>query len=206
MGGRWKSVQKWEKVMKYQSTRFLMAHKLPQYLKTIDMAGVSRMFRIILDDEKGAIHCMVINSAKGRNKMTREELAGKLDGNQYRNEISKKLEAEAKAAKLVVIFGASYDLIEFRGAIADEQGACDGTTVLIDSAGLLPARDKIDDDDELEKLFRRRKTAKELQVLWNREPEYSWTYETDIPHSTFDIIRDGDKYCRGIVLSLEDVV
>lgn len=212
--------------------------------KTIDMTGKARVFRITLNDENGvflqqrispqhgAIGCWENNPeslgsnerdgkegsgcvlANSKEKMTKEELAGNLNGNQYRNEISEELEAEAKKNGLVVVFGASDDLMEFRGAIHDEQGACDGTTALIDSEGLLPKREQIDNDDELERFFQRRKIAKEIQVLWCERPGYLWTYETDIPHSTFDIIEeneiaedteDDEEYCRGIVFSLADV-
>ena len=33
----------------------------------------------------------------------------------------------------------------------------------------------------------------------------SWSYLTDIPHKTFDIMEDGEIYCRGIVFSLDDL-
>ena len=138
--------------------------------------------------------------------MTKEELAKKLNGNQRCNEISKELEVEAKESGLVVVFGPSDDLMEFRGAINDEQGAYEVAVALIDSEGLLPNRGQIDNDDELEKFFRRKRTAKEILAWWCKEPGYSWTFETDIPHSTFDIVEDGETYCRGIVLSLADVV
>lgn len=137
--------------------------------------------------------------------MKKEELAARLNGNQCGNEISEELEAEAKKNGLVVVFGASDDLMEFRGAIYDEQGAYNSTTALIDFEGLLPKREQIDDDNELEKFFQRRKIAKEIRALWCEDAEYAWIFKTDIPHTTFDIMEDGEKFCRGIVLSLADV-
>jgi hypothetical protein len=39
---------------------------------------------------------------------------------------------------------------------------------------------------------------KYIDAVWC-EGEYSWTYKTNIPHATFDIWEDGEKYCKGIV-------
>jgi len=34
---------------------------------------------------------------------------------------------------------------------------------------------------------------------------YTFTYTTNIEHETFDIMEDGDTYCRGIVFSLDSM-
>jgi hypothetical protein len=65
--------------------------------------------------------------------VTPEEAAAELDANQYGNEGSKDLFARMKAAGLVAVFGASDDLMEFRGAIYDEAGCYDGGTVYVNS-------------------------------------------------------------------------
>jgi hypothetical protein len=121
--------------------------------------------------------------------MTKEELAQALNGCEYRNEISKDLARDAKNAGLVVVFGASDDLIEFRGAIYDEVGAYDGGEALITSSGLL---------DECTR-------ARVIEAIWNDTEAPCWSYETDIPHATFDVMEDDEIHCRGIVFSLSDV-
>ena len=136
--------------------------------------------------------------------MNKEELAAKLNGNQYHLEISHELAKDAKSFGLVVVFGASDDLIEFRGAINDELGCYGGGIAKVDKEGLLPDRDSIDDDDVLENFFSRRKTAKEIEAVWDRDG-YSWIYETDIPHATFEIVEGAEKYCRGLVFALSDL-
>ena len=140
--------------------------------------------------------------------MTKEILAKKLDGREYTKEITKDEESAAKEAGLVVIFGASDDLMEFRGAIYDECDAYDGGEALIDKKGLLKQREQIDNDEELEDFFVRRKTARKVEALWCKEGQWSWTFKTDIPHATFDICesdgRERNPYCRGIALSLSD--
>jgi len=136
--------------------------------------------------------------------MTKEDLAVKLNQCQYTEETTPELEAVAKASGLVIIFGASDDLMEFRGAIDDEVGCWDGGKALIDSKGVLPAREQIDNDEDLEDFFQRRKTAKEIEAIWAKG-EYSWQYKTAIPHAVFDVLEDSDKYCQGIVIDLRDL-
>ena len=55
--------------------------------------------------------------------MTKEQLAELLNGNEYRDEMTKEQEQAAKQNNLLVLFGASDDLLEMRGAIRDEVGA-----------------------------------------------------------------------------------
>lgn len=140
--------------------------------------------------------------------MTKEQLAELLDGREYGNEITSAEEKAAKAAGLLVIFGASDDLCELRGVIKDEVGAYDGTTVLIGRDGkLFP---ELEDDDEeilkkhavFEHVLEMRRSAIRIEAIWDSEG-YSWVYETKTPHATFDILEDGDKYCRGIVIDLK---
>lgn len=137
--------------------------------------------------------------------MIKEELAALLTGREYGKEISESEEACAKTAGLIVIFGASYDLMELRGAIHDEMGAYDGGTAMIDRKGLLPDRESIEDDAVLEDFFIRRKTAKTVEALWCKDHEHTWTFKTDIPHSTFQIMDGEEKYCRGIVIDTEQL-
>ena len=66
--------------------------------------------------------------------LTPLEFAARLNGREYRSEITKDECAEAKSAGLVVVFGASDDLIEFGGALHGEGGCFDGGTFLLDWA------------------------------------------------------------------------
>jgi hypothetical protein len=136
--------------------------------------------------------------------MTKEELAAELNGIEYSVRIPREIVARACDCGLVIVYGASDDLIEFDGAMDDEAGAWEGSTHLVDSQGLLPVRENINDDDELESFFNRRKTAKTIKAHWDKDG-YSWTYETDIPHATFEVMDEGEKYCRGIVFAISDL-
>jgi len=131
--------------------------------------------------------------------MTRDELAALLNGREYTEEINEDEEAEAKEAGLVVVFGGSDDLMEFRGAIHDEVGVYDGGEAYLDENGLL--ENKCDEEEcpyFAEKVF----NSKRIEALWCAEPGVSWTYKTDIPHATFEIMEDGEVFCRGIVFRL----
>lgn len=137
--------------------------------------------------------------------MKKEQLAKQLDGCEYCREISKETEAEAKASRLVVVFGGSDDLMEFRGAIHDEVGAYDGGEALIDERGLLPERESISDDAVLEDYFSRKKTAKKIIAEWCTGDGYCWTFDTTIPHATFEVVEEGRGFCKGIVFSLDEL-
>jgi hypothetical protein len=134
--------------------------------------------------------------------MTPEEAAAELNGNQYGNEGSKELFARMRAAGLVAVFGASDDLMEFRGAIYDEEGCYDGRTVYVNSHGIV--KNKCDEGDQCPNW---RQTGRAIHAVWAPEGEnggISWIYKTEIPHATFDIMEDSDVYCRDIVFRLGD--
>jgi hypothetical protein len=132
--------------------------------------------------------------------MTKEELAATLNGRQYRNEIT---DAEAKVAKdngLVVVFGGSDDLMYLSGAASDELPSYEGTTIFFTSDGHLVSEC---DDDACPYFTKLLDKATAIAAVWDSEG-YSWTYTTDIPHVTFEIMLDDEKYCRGIVFALAD--
>jgi hypothetical protein len=114
----------------------------------------------------------------------------------------------AKQNDLVIITGASDDLMEVEGAITDEGGCYGGGEFLIDKEGLLPDRDDIDDDVEAESWLRRKKKAKKITAVRCAPGKPAWTYETSIPHATFNVIEgDGDEevQCIGIVFNIKDL-
>jgi hypothetical protein len=167
-----------------------------------------------IDDEICQVMCRTWDetmkriSAEGDNskegEMIKEELAVILNGREYGDEITKGEEKQAKDSGLVVVFGYSDDNVELRGAINDEIGAYDGTTLYFDGAGLL--QNKCNDDD-CPYFAASKKSAETIEVKpdYSGNGEYMWSYETAIPHATFDVMEDGEKYCRGIVFSLADL-
>ena len=143
-------------------------------------------------------------------EVTPNSIAAKLHGIEYPCRIPQAINDEAKAAGIVIVYGASDDLMELDGAIRDEFGCHDGGTAKVDAQGLLRDWDSVKDDGEKEEIaawVERDKTAKEIKAVWEpATPEgASWAYETTIPHTTFDVMEDGQIYCRGIVFALADL-
>ena len=149
--------------------------------------------------------------------MEAQELAKLLNGRHYRKEISKAEAEQAKEDGLVVVFGVSDDLMEFRGATYDEEYVLDGhTDTYLDKEGTLkPVEDEI--PTEFLERYQLLKTFNEMfpnkiTAVWNGRDanEPSWRYVTDIPHHTFDITEQDDPgnwylYCKGIVFNLKDL-
>lgn len=145
-------------------------------------------------------------------KTPAQELAAMLDMSDYPIRPSKEAIEFAKANGLVIVYGASDDLIEFEGAFRDEGYVIDGGTVRVDAEGLLPDIENMRDDDtisndELNRYFYRNGRAKTIEALWCDEVNggFTWAYRTDIPHATFEVMDGDEPYCRGIVFALADL-
>lgn len=136
----------------------------------------------------------------------RDEIATSLNGVEYPPDwsIKKELVAQAKAGGLVIVYGLSDDLMEFDGVFRDEIGCYDGGEAFIDKDGVLQ-RDSAETDEEIAAFVERKKKARKIEALWCAEAGYSWTYKTDIPHATFEIVEGSETYCRGIVFSIDDL-
>ena len=129
--------------------------------------------------------------------MDKKELAKLINGREYGYETFRDVRRAAIDAGLVIVSGASDDLMEFDGAICDEGGCFEGGKVFFDRNGVSQ------DDSE---------RANFIQAFWCNENALdengnviTWTYKTDIPHETFMIYENGEPYCRGIVFDLADV-
>lgn len=135
--------------------------------------------------------------------MTAQEAAATLNGNEYAREGSKDLFAAMREAGLVAVFGASDDLTEFRGAINDEASAYGGAEHYLTRAGLLESECRQGDTcPYFEKLLGAMEPA--IHAQWD-QGGYSWLISTDLPHATFDIVEDGEPYCRGVVIAVADL-
>jgi hypothetical protein len=140
--------------------------------------------------------------------LTAEQLAETLNGNEYGNEIAKEQAQLAKENGLVVVFGYSDDNIEFRGAIDDEIGCYDGGEIFFTKEG------KQIDEDDMEVLEKHNAVPplNKIEAIFGTtydrgegDEPCSWKYETEIPHSTFRIMEDGELYCVGIIFNISDL-
>ena len=125
--------------------------------------------------------------------MTAKQLAEKLNGREYMNEIMPEEEHEAESNGLVAVFGYSDDNVEFAGAIDDEVGAFEGMTVCIHhSEGVVPVGEGAPENT--------------IKAVWSDAGAPCWSFETSIPHETFNIYEDGELFCTGIVFSMDDLI
>lgn len=135
------------------------------------------------------------------NKITKEDLAKILNNRQYREEINNKEEMLAKENNLVVVFGASDDLIEFRGAFYEEFGAYTGADFYFNKEMTL-----VYDENEID-FFKvlKYKLPNHIRADWSFD-DYSWFISANFPCSYFDVLEDDEKYCRGLIFSLDDLI
>lgn len=139
--------------------------------------------------------------------MTKEEFAVMLNGREYRDELPQFDHKKAMAAGLLVVFGASDDLTEFGGIIRDERGAYYGMDhKIIRNGSRWELTPEIYDcprcqerDDKAPGVV--------IRAEWCPEGfDGSWRISANIPHATFDIVEDGELYCRGIVIAEHDMI
>ena len=139
--------------------------------------------------------------------MTAKELETALTGRKVGMEITSVEFDRAADAGLVVVFGYSDDNVEFRGAIDEEVGAWNGTTIHVTPDGLLepPACSDDVEDCTCPYFAAAKKRAKIINALWHDKGGPCWTFETDMPHETFTVMEDGEPFCEGIVFSMADL-
>lgn len=123
--------------------------------------------------------------------MNEKEIAAILDGMAYGADLPAASVLDAKRNGIAIVFGASHDLMEFRGAVEGEV-VCDGGGIAYLNKNGIVQNDQVGISHKV------------IRAIWGSEG-YAWIYKTDIRHETFDILERGQKYCRGIVFSMEDL-
>lgn len=136
--------------------------------------------------------------------MTAAELAKKLHGTGYPLSLSPELLNEAKKFGLVIVTGASDDIMSINGALSGEGDVYDGGKVFVHREAVLEDPDNLETDEELEDYYSKKPEAKAIDAFWYRG-DYKWSYDTEIPHETFELIKNDEKCCLGIVFSVNDI-
>lgn len=143
----------------------------------------------------------------GTNKKGEEmnigEFCSSLNRRESGQEITKAEEAIAKENGWVVVFGYSDDVVEFRGAINDELGA--GDVFITKDGTILEACHEC--DCAYCGYSEKKKHSVKLKCLWNESGDDgpAWEYSISIPHATFDVMEDGQVWCRGLVFAVKHI-
>lgn len=138
--------------------------------------------------------------------MNKEEFAERITLRQRCEELTEEDVELAHESGLVVIYGGSEDLVMLEGAIDDE---LDGPLVFdISALGILQPweEDEPQTPEDAAGWLEQKRLCKCIEAKWSDAPsEYCWTFETEIPHATFEIIDGEDGYCLGIVIDMKDL-
>jgi hypothetical protein len=143
--------------------------------------------------------------------MTVQEWAKKLNGIEYPANELDTFNRELEADGIIAAYGASDDLLEFRGVIDDEIGAWEGTVVKIAQRdkGQYIIFDEEENRDSAE--FNKKEIAamKKVRAIWcpkDGDDIYaSWEIDINVPYKNFDIMEDGELYCRGILFEAKEL-
>lgn len=132
--------------------------------------------------------------------MELKEFANMINGRQYGYKMFSKEELElAKENRIVIVCGASDDLVELEGAITDEGDCWEGGDIYIKA---VPEGFILHDTEGPEEpdvfVFR---------VKWCKEKDENgavipWTYDVPFEHETFMLYEDDEPYCRGFVFQV----
>jgi hypothetical protein len=116
----------------------------------------------------------------------------------------------AKTMGAAIIFGYSGDGVMVEGIVNDQGYVYDSNTLWLDRQGFLPINEDLtlqDDEpatiDECRKIIARFDSAVKLRAIWGRS-RVPWCYEVCVEHRTFDIKKDSNVWCRGIVFLLPE--
>jgi len=133
--------------------------------------------------------------------MTIQEFAKMLDGREMGNEMTSEDKEQARELGFVVVYGYSDDNAELQGAIRKEVGCFDGGTIYLDNDG------RFLEECECECSYYQlaKEKCKLINIIWHDEGGPAWTYETEIPHATFDVMEAGEVWCRGIVFDIKSL-
>jgi len=114
-----------------------------------------------------------------------------IDNIDYRKPIPTEVAEMARENGLVIVYGASDDLLEIEGAVYDELGAYDGFNY-----------DDMEGPDYSVETYDFL-TKHKIEMVWCPDETKSWNFKVgnkDSVFSTFNIMEDGEVYCEGIII------
>lgn len=153
--------------------------------------------------------------------MNAQDLADLLTGREKHYEITEDEQKEAARSGLVVMFGYSYRLVEIAGAIDTTVSVMNRHVVDVTFSALgkhiTDWEDQIACDPSEEacaRWFKLRDAGTKTVTVHKQHTNPNapmWTFETDIPHETFEVFETDENgnnprvFCRGIVFATHDM-
>ena len=142
-------------------------------------------------------------------KISLESVKEQIHNCEYGHEMDKLDKDALKEAGIVIVYGYSDDNTEFEGAIYEEIGSYGGAYIRLTKDGLL--ENKCSDDDCPYYTEEAKKAKYYIKPKWcdgnaDIKTMIAWTYESNIPHITFDVLEDDEIFCRGMIFRLSDLV
>lgn len=146
--------------------------------------------------------------------MNLKEWAEKLNGCEYGDELSNEDKKLLEKDGIVAVFGYSDDNIELEGAIYDELPAYDEKTYywfgkyFVSNNRINEFLDYVDDEfyvfkPILEPLFKN--NFERSYIISKPGENCQFEYETNIPCEWFNVMEDGNLYCKGFVFNKNDL-
>ena len=152
---------------------------------------------------------------------TKEQIAARLDGMQYKDKILLDINQEAADNKLVIVFGVTDKLVRFIGSLwAETSCGTTGNIYLqkIRKRGAPPTITVYNENDlgiytvtdPLKFANIDRKKMPQIKAVWTSVNELgeavcAWHFTTNIPHATFKVFEGSSLFCEGIVFSRDDI-
>lgn len=137
--------------------------------------------------------------------------AGQLTGREYPFTMTNDEKKRAQDDDIVIVYGLSDDLLEFEGAIYDECGAWNGTTVRLCPEGIYDTNSMFWKKIESGLSYSSEQIMKMpvIEAVWCPQVDNvcwaSWEIRTNMKHMKFDIMEDGKLYCRGIIFHINEI-
>lgn len=120
--------------------------------------------------------------------MNTKEWAEKLNNIEYPADEIWNMRKQFEEDGVVVVYGASDDLIEFEGVIQDEGDCYNDKVFYLNKEGLTTSYRK-----------------NYVKVTHPHDGTVQFNYETNIPCEWFNVVEDGELYCKGFVFNINDL-
>ena len=120
--------------------------------------------------------------------MNTKEWAEKLNNIEYPADEIWDMRKQFEEDGVVVVYGASDDLIEFEGVIQDEGDCYNDKVFYLNKEGLTTSYSK-----------------NYVKVTHPHDGTVQFNYETNIPCEWFNVVEDGELYCKGFVFNINDL-